>query len=251
MISYKGVFKTYGYLLVLNGVTADFEPGVVHALVGPNGSGKSTMLRMAVGLTRPDHGEVSVAGLNPAREPERVKRIVGYVPEEVSLYESLTPAETFSLVSWAYGLGRGSESRIDWIVDLFGLRGDLNRLVGELSLGTKRRLMIGLALTHDPRVLIMDEPFSGLGPEGAIIVKEILRRSAEEGRTVLFSTHILELAEAVADIVTILHRGSVVARGSPEDLRDLHEASSLEGVFMKSTKLDRRLRKILTILRGE
>lgn len=137
------------------------------------------------------------------------------------------------------------------LVKLFKLGEHMNRLAGELSHGNRRNLLLVSALLHSPKVLILDEPFSGLDPEAGRVLREIMRKYASEGKTVLFSTHVLELAEAVAEVVTILHRGSVVARGSPEDLRDLHEASSLEGVFMKSTKLDRRLRKILTILRRE
>ncbi len=248
MLSYRRVYKTYGYLSVINGVTVDFEPGVVHALLGPNGSGKSTLIRMAVGLTRPDSGRVTVAGVNPAESPEEAKRVAGYAPEEVTLYDSLTPRETLELVSWAHRLDERRADRLERLFGLFGLDEEEDRLVGELSLGAKRRLLLVCALAHDPPVLILDEPFSGLDPEGAAILREVMREEAARGKTVVFTTHVMPIAEALADVVTILHVGRVVARGRPDELREAVSASSLEEVFLRTTGIDERIRSLLRVL---
>ncbi len=248
MLRYRRVYKAYGYLSVINGVTVDFEPGVVHALLGPNGSGKSTLLKMAVGLTRPDSGTVTVAGVNPAERPEEARRVVGYAPEEIVLYESLTPWETVELVRWAHRLGGDSQDRLKGLLRLFGLEGEGDRLVGELSLGARRRLLLACALAHDPPVLVLDEPFSGLDPEGAVVLREVLREEAARGKTVVFTTHVMPIAEALADVVTILHVGRVVARGRPEELREAISASSLEEVFLRETGIDDRVRSVLRAL---
>ncbi len=248
MLSYRRVYKTYGYLSVINGVTIDFEPGVIHALLGPNGSGKSTLLRMAVGLTRPDSGRVSVAGVNPVERPEDAKRVVGYAPEEITLYDSLTPRETVELVRWAHGLGPRVETRLEKLLEVFGLTEEADRRVGELSLGARRRLLLVCALVHDPPVLVLDEPFSGLDLEGAVVLREILRKEASRGKTVVFTTHVMPLAEALGDVVIILNLGRVVARGRPEELREAVSASSLEEVLLRETGVDARVRSILRAL---
>ncbi len=252
MLSYRGVRKRYGDVVALDGVTASFEPGVIHAILGPNGSGKSTLMSMAVGVVRPDEGEVRVDGVDPSRDPVAARRLVGYVPEENVLYESLTPAELISFVGSVYEIGSDDlEERTRTLVALLKLEGEMGKLCGELSHGNRRKVSIALALLHDPEVILMDEPFSGLDPEVGRVLREIMRKAAAEGKTVVFSTHVLELAEAVADEITIVHAGRVVARGAPDELKGMRDAEDLESVFLEVTGLAGEVRDLLSMLWGE
>ncbi len=249
MLRYEGVTKRFGEVLAVNGVTVEFEPGKVHALLGPNGSGKSTLMRMALGVVVPDSGRVYVDSIDPVREPIKARRIIGYSPEEVILYESLTPAEHISLYGSIYGIEREKlVERSALLVKLFKLDEHMNKLTGELSHGNRRKLSLVLAFLHDPSLIILDEPFSGLDPEAGRVLKEFLKKFASEGRTVIFSTHILELAEAVADEVTIMHKGKVVIKGSREELRSAKEEKGLEEVFMEVTGLSSELKELLDLL---
>ncbi len=251
MLEYRNVIKRYGSVVAVDGISVEFEAGKINALLGPNGSGKSTMMKMALGVVRPDSGEVLVNGMNPIEETLEVRRIVGYSPEEIILYESLTPAELFSFLQGVYGIPRDeAEQRVRFLAKLFKMEENMNKLIGELSHGNKRKVLVASALLHNPKVLILDEPFSGLDPEVGRILKEMMRKYADEGRTVIFSTHVLEIAEAVADEVIIVYRGKLVAKGSTEELRNKVRAADLESVFMKVTGLESDLKELLETLWG-
>lgn len=234
MLSYRGVSKSFNYIAALNGVTVDFEPGMVHALLGPNGAGKSTMFRMAIGLVKPDSGAVRVEGVDPSREPILARRIVGYVPEEMIIYESLTPSETFSFLGSLYHIDKEIlVSRVERLSKSLGIWKFMDEIVGTLSYGIRRRLQIAYAMVHEPRVLVFDEPFSGLDLYSAMAVVRMLREKAEEGRTVVFSTHILQLAETTADMVTLIDKGKIVGRGTPRELYSKYSAKNLQELFLR------------------
>ncbi len=246
MLRYEGVTKRYGNVQALKGVTVEFQPGRIHALLGPNGSGKSTLMKMAIGLVKPDSGSVRVDGIDPVEDPISARKVVGYAPEEIVIYESLTPAEYLSFLGYVYGIPKEElEPRLRTLIKIFKMEEHMGKLGGELSHGNRRKLLIMSALIHDPRVLILDEPFSGLDPEIARVLKELMRKYAEEGRVVVFSTHILELAEAVADEVTIMHLGEVVAKGPMEELRGKKD---LETYFLEVTGLTSELEELLKAL---
>ncbi|HDM23415.1 ABC transporter ATP-binding protein [archaeon] len=247
-IEFRGVYKTYDGVIALEDVSLEIPSGKVCALLGPNGSGKSTLMKIALGLVKPDAGTVSVNGLDPFKEPIRVRRIVGYVPEEITLYESLTPAEYLSFVASVYGI-EDPESRALKLAELFEFTEHMYKLGGELSHGNRRKLMIISALMHDPKVLIFDEPFSGLDPTSGKVLKELLREYASRGRTVLLSTHILELAEAIADRVIVIHKGRVVAEGDVDELKKLTRRKEFEDVFFEVTGLSKDLDEMLKALK--
>jgi len=251
VISYHNVTKRYGSVIAVNDVSVEFEPGSVHALLGPNGSGKSTLMKLAIGIVQPDSGKIRLDGIDPSRDPVSARRITSYVPEKIVIYESLTPAETFSFLGSIYELDREKlEERVKLLVRLFKFERQMGKLAGELSHGNRKRLLLISALLHDPKVLIWDEPFSGLDPEAGKVLKEFMRKYALEGKTVVFSTHILELAEAVADVATIMHQGKIVARGSPEELREDLRAIDLESAFLEATGLSAELEELLKVLWG-
>ncbi len=246
MLKYKRISKHYGNVIALNDVTVDFPPGKIHALLGPNGSGKSTMIKMAIGLVKPDSGRVLVDGIDPISDPVKARMIVGYSPEEIVIYESLTPAEYISFLGYVYHIPEDVlKGRISRLIKLFKMEDHMGKLGGELSHGNRRKILIMSALIHDPRILILDEPFSGLDPEIARVLKEIMRKYVDEGRTVIFSTHILELAEAVADEITIMHKGKLVARGPIEELKG---KKGLETYFLEVTGLTSELENLLKAL---
>ncbi len=251
MLEYRNVVKRYGGVVAVDGISVKFDAGRINALLGPNGSGKSTMMKMALGVVRPDSGEVLVDGMNPISDALKVRRVVGYAPEEIILYESLTLTELFSFLREVYGIPREeAEQRIRFLAKLFKMEENMNKLIGELSHGNKRKILVASALFHNPKVLILDEPFSGLDPEVGRVLKEMMRKYANEGNTVIFSTHVLEIAEAVADEVTIVYKGKLVAKGSTDELRNKVRAADLESIFMKVTGLESDLKELLDTLWG-
>lgn len=246
MLKYENVVKSYGNVRALKGVSLELGPGKVHALLGPNGSGKSTLIKMAVGLVKPDSGKVRVFDIDPAEDPISARRIVGYMPEEPLIYESLTPAEWLSFLGYVHKIPADVlKERLNTLVKVFKMEDQMGKLGGELSLGNKRKLMLISALINDPKVIILDEPFSGLDPEIARVLKEMMKRKAEEGKIIIFSTHILEIAEAVADEMTIMHYGEVVAKGNISELKGKRD---LESYFMEVTGLSSELQELLKAL---
>ena len=251
MIRYYDVTKKYGEMVAVNRVTMSISGGEITALVGPNGSGKTTLMKMTLGLVKPTNGRIEVDGLDPIENSIEVRRITGYSPEEIIIYESLTPPEIFSFLGDVYDISRDDlESRVELYTRLFKLDDYMTKLCGELSHGNRRKVSIISALLHNPRILILDEPFSGLDPESGRILKEIMRKYSSEGKTIIFSTHILEIAEAVADRIAIIHHGKLAAEGSPEELRNSIKASDLESVFMKVTGLSDEVDQLIKSLWG-
>ncbi|MCS7103761.1 MAG: ABC transporter ATP-binding protein, partial [Candidatus Korarchaeum sp.] len=164
----------------------------------------------------------------------------------VTIYESLTPAEWFSFLGYVYSIPKEVlKGRLNSLIKAFKMEDHMGKLGGELSLGNKRKAMLISALIHEPKVLILDEPFSGLDPEVARVLKEVMRRRADEGRTVIFSTHVLELAEAIANEITIMHAGEIVAKGLIEELKGKKD---LESYFMEVTGLSSELQELLRAL---
>lgn len=214
------------------------ESGEIRGLLGPNGSGKSTTMKMILGLLKPDSGRVTVYGVDVGEKPVEVRRMIGYVPETPHLYEYLTAAEYLDFVGIAYGVeptARGA--RIQELLQALQMEGRVNEVMSGFSQGMKQKIALTAALLHRPRVLILDEPLNGLDPRSARIVKELLNRLTGDGVAVLFSTHVLEIAEAICSRVTIVDEGAVLAEGSVKDLRSTTGLpdSSLEDVFLKLT----------------
>jgi ABC-2 type transport system ATP-binding protein len=240
----EGVSKSYGapgaeVVRALNHVSFQVPAGGIVGLLGPNGAGKSTMMKTILGLLQPDAGEVFVFGRNVRSDPVAVKRIVGYVPEAPSLYEFLTGAEYLDFVADMYGLPPGVRAeRLHQFLNGLELAGHEDSLISGYSQGMKQKVALIAALAHRPRLLVLDEPLNGLDPRSARVTKDLLRNLAHhEGVGVLFSTHVLEIAQAICDRVVILHRGAVVASGTIESLRERAglAGSGLEEVFLSLT----------------
>jgi ABC-2 type transport system ATP-binding protein len=221
-IAVEGLEKTYAKdIKALDGVSFQVREGEVFGLLGPNGAGKSTTVRVLATLTQPDAGRAEVAGHDVAREPDAVRRSIGYVAQATGVDLQATGRENLTLQGHVQGLRRGDlDRRVDELLELLGLTDAADRVVSGYSGGMKRRLDIGLGLVHRPRVLFLDEPTTGLDPEARAAMWTELERLAEtESLTVLLTTHYLEEADHLANRLAIVSRGRIVAEGTPEGLK--------------------------------
>jgi ABC-2 type transport system ATP-binding protein len=237
----KGVSKSFGDVQAVRSLDLEIEAGCVYGLLGPNGSGKSTTMRMMLGLVKHDSGDIRIMGLDPRADSLAVKRIVGHVPESPRLYEYLTGLEYLDFVGDVYGLETEvKRARIHEFLDAFGLEDREDEMISGYSHGMKQKVAIIGAILHRPRLLILDEPLSGLDPKSARITKDMIHRMAEEGVTTVFSTHVLEIADAMCDKICVLYEGRKIAEGNPTELRRMAgmRDSTLEEVFLKITEVE-------------
>jgi ABC-2 type transport system ATP-binding protein len=213
--------KRYGDVQALDGVSFDVREGEVFGLLGPNGAGKSTTVRVLTTLTRPDAGRASVAGHDVVRHPNRVRRSIGYVPQESGVDREATGRENLMLQGRIQGMNGGDlRRRVAALLELVGIADAGDRVVRGYSGGMRRRLDIALGLVHRPTVLFLDEPTTGLDPEArAAMWVEVQRLAAQERLTILLTTHYLEEADQLADRLAIVSRGQVAVEGTPEALK--------------------------------
>ena len=230
--------KLYGQVLGLDDLSITVGAGEVRGLLGQNGSGKSTLLKSLLGLIRPSSGSVRVLGVDVQKSPMEVRRLVGYVPESPRLYEFLTATEYLDFVADVRGLGyEEKKERITRLIESLDLEGKQGETITGYSQGMKQKVAIMGAILHHPKILLMDEPLNGLDPKSARVVKELIHSLARDGVTTIFSTHVLEIAEAICDRLTILQNGRILAEGTAQELREKAglSHSGLEEVFLKLT----------------
>jgi ABC-2 type transport system ATP-binding protein len=233
----KALCKSFARPAVDN-LSLTIPAGELYALLGPNGAGKTTTLRMVAGLLKPDKGTIRVFGIDAVAEPLATKRVVAWLPDEPMIYDKLTPLEYLEFVAGLWAVGRGAamakaEELLRWL-DLWEHRDE--RCEG-FSRGMKQKTALAGALIHDPRLLILDEPLSGLDAAMARQVKDLLVRRVKDGGTVILTTHILEVAERLAERIGIIHHGKLLTEGTLEQLRGRSglAGSSLEDVFLELT----------------
>lgn len=216
----RGLVKRYGRVTAVDALDLDVPVGSVCGLIGPNGAGKTTTMLAIVTLLQPDGGTIEVLGHDPVSEPREVRRQVGFMPDFFGLYEGLTCAEYLDFFAAAYGL-RAAERRrqVADLLELVELSHKAASDVSALSRGMQQRLALARALAHDPQLLVLDEPASGLDPRARVEVREILRELARQQRTILVSSHILAELEELCDRVAIMDAGRVIAQGTPEEIR--------------------------------
>jgi len=221
-IEADGLVKVYpNGVKALDGLSFSVMPGTIFGLLGPNGAGKSTTVKILTTLAKQDEGGATVAGIDVAKDPDRVRRTIGVVAQGSGVDVQATGRENLRLQGHVYGMrGRALEERVEELLERFGLADAADRITRGYSGGMQRRLDIAMALIHDPQVLFLDEPTTGLDPEvRADMWSEISRLAGEEGKTVLLTTHYLEEADQLAAQLAIVDRGSVVAHGTPEELK--------------------------------
>ncbi|ABL78816.1 ABC transporter ATP-binding protein [Thermofilum pendens] len=236
----KGLEKRYGGKAAVEGLSFAVRPGEIYALLGPNGAGKTTTLKCVVGLLRPDAGDVVVCGHSVLRERREVLRCTGYVPENPVGFDYLRVSEFLDFVGALRRIPRDVLSeRAERYISMFGLEQYRDAFMGELSRGTVQKVLVVASLLHEPRVLVMDEPMSGMDPESQKTLKDELRRLAGRGAAVLLSSHMLDVVERFASRVGIISGGRLIAEGSLEDVKraaELGEDATLEDVFMRLVK---------------
>jgi ABC-2 type transport system ATP-binding protein len=238
-----GVRRTFGSVVAVDSIDLEAPSGQVTALIGPNGSGKTTLLLILAGLLRPDAGQVRVAGFDPVQDPRAVRSRLGWMPDVFGTWESLTCAEVLATMADAYRLPRaGQRERINELLSLVHLIEFADKPTQVLSRGQKQRLGLARALVHDPSVLLLDEPASGLDPRSRIELRQIVRDLAAEGRTVLVSSHVLAELDEMVDRAIIVSRGRTVSvetlngplapadRARPWRIRALDEAVLLQAL---------------------
>lgn len=226
--------RRYGALLACDNVTLEIPRGELFGLLGPNGAGKTTLFNILSTQLKPSGGQAFVGGFNVAREPKRVKQIIGIVPQEVAAYEKLTAAENLRVFADLYTVEhRIAMQRTNELLRMVSLQDRRNDLVKGFSGGMKHRLNIILGLIHDPQIIFFDEPTTGLDPIARNELWEIIRILQRAGKTIVLTTHYMQEAEALCDRVAILNQGRVVALGNPKKM-----GKSLEEIFFKCTTID-------------
>ena len=232
--------------LVLSGLSKRFDRPVVtdldltiragefYALLGPNGAGKTTILRMVAGLLQPDAGDVAIFGVDARRDPIAAKRVTAWVSDEPMVYDRLTPLEYLAFVAGLWQIEAGTaQARANELVDWLGLRPHANELCGGFSKGMLQKMALAGALVHDPRLIILDEPLTGLDAGSARQVKDVLLGKVRQGVTVIMTTHILEVAERMAERIGVINQGRLIAEGTLAELRSrIGRESSLEDIFL-------------------
>jgi ABC-2 type transport system ATP-binding protein len=220
-IEVKSLTKRFGGFTAVDAVSFDVDRGCIFGFLGANGAGKSTTIRMLCGLLDPTSGTAIVAGHDIRREPEGVKRAIGYMSQKFSLYEDLTVAENIRFFGGAYGLAKKAvDARLPWVLEMSGLRGRERSLTRTFSAGWKQRLALGCAVLHEPRIVFLDEPTGGVDPASRRRFWELINDLSERGITVFVTTHYLDEAEYCNDI-RLIHAGRIVAGGSPRELKTL------------------------------
>jgi ABC-2 type transport system ATP-binding protein len=224
--------KFFSGVAAVKDVSFGVHPGQILGYLGPNGSGKTTTVNLLLGLLEPTEGSVLFHGRDIQEDLVGYRRHVGYVPEEPNLYSYLSGREYLELVGRLRGLtGPLLAKKIPTLLELFGLAQDMDKDIGSYSKGMKQKVLISAALLHDPELLIFDEPLSGLDATTALVFRSLVRTLADRGKTILYSSHALEVVEKLCSKVIVLYHGHVVAHDSVSRLRDLMARDSLEGVF--------------------
>jgi ABC-2 type transport system ATP-binding protein len=232
MLELRGVTKRYTGIPVVSDVTFTAAAGEVTGYLGPNGSGKSTTLKMITGLIEPSEGEILFNGVPIMRNRIAHKQRLGYVPEEPHLYPHLTGAEYLEMVGQLRGIpDKEVAQKTAGFLRLLGLTSDRDVPISSYSKGMRQKILLAAALLHNPDLVLLDEPFSGLDVNSALVLRGLIRELAARGKVVLFSSHELDTVERVSSRIVILHKGRVVANDSIEQLRALMSLPTLEGIF--------------------
>jgi len=248
----KDLQKFFGDVKAVNKISFDVRPGEIFGLLGPNGAGKTTTIKLLLGLFEPLAGEMRIFGLNPERDGIEIKRRLGYVAEEPLIFKSLTPRDLFKFLASIRGMNEkiASKRGYEYLQSLEALQ-YYDKLIATLSKGNKQKIQIIAAIIHESDLLILDEPLAGLDAKSVKVFKEVIKMHTQNGGGVLFSTHIMEIAEELCDRIAILNKGKIVGIGTIEELREQANklGAGLEDIFLRLTEQDASVEEILKKLR--
>ena len=240
MIELKGVSKSYnkGAVKAVDNLDLSVKPGEIFGFLGPNGAGKTTTIKMMVGLLKQDSGTIKINGYDIDNDPIKLKKSISYVPDNPELYEKLSGYEYLNFLADVYGVSaKARKEGMSRFLDLFELSKAAGDLIQSYSHGMRQKIVLIGALLHEPDVFILDEPLVGLDPKSAHNLKEFMREHCDQGKTVFFSTHVLEVAEKLCDRIGIIRRGELVACGTMAELKvQAQNTGSLENIFLELTE---------------
>ena len=233
----RGLRKQFGSFVAVNDLDLQVRPGEFYALLGPNGAGKTTTLRMVAWLMPADTGSISIFGVDARQDQIAAKSITAWLPDEPMLYDKLDPLEYLEFVAGLWGVEPDTaQARARELLEVLDLWSHRHERCEGFSRGMKQKVALAGALIHDPHLLMLDEPLTGLDAAVARQVKDLLVARVKLGRTVILTTHILEVAERLADRIGIIHRGRLIAEGTFTELRANHHDASLEDVFLETIR---------------
>lgn len=231
MLDIKNLTKTYGDKKAVDNLTLHIAPGEICGFIGHNGAGKTTTLKSVAGILQFDEGEITIGGRSVKTEPLECKRQIAYIPDNPDIYEFMTGIQYLNFITDIFGINEMKrKERIEKYAQLFELTDDLTAAVASYSHGMKQKLAVISAWIHNPKLIIMDEPFVGLDPKAAHLLKEMMKEACSEGSAIFFSTHVLEVAEKLCDKVAVIKGGRLIRSGSMEEVKG---DDSLEAVFLE------------------
>lgn len=239
-ISITDLYMNYGSKQVLNGINIEIPKGQIIGYIGPNGAGKSTTVKILLGLINTYKGVVKVLGQDISDGNIDYKRKIGYVPETAEIFDNLTAREYITFLGELYGMSYEEvDSKAQKLLDIFGIKEVYDSRITSYSKGMKQKVLIISSLIHNPEILFFDEPLSGLDANSVMIFKEIMSSLANQGKTIFYSSHIMEVVEKVSDRIILINSGSVVADGTFDQLKEQSREGSLEGIFNQLTGFDK------------
>lgn len=240
MLKLEGLTKSYnkGEIKAVDNISLEVRPGEIFGFLGPNGAGKTTTIKMIVGLLKPDMGTIVLDGLNVWEEPFKAKQRISYVPDNPEIYDRLSGIEYLNFIGDMYGIPTDERIRkIDQYSGIFNIENALGDIISSYSHGMKQKLVLTAGLMSKPELFILDEPMVGLDPKSSYNLKKIMREMCDEGKSVFFSTHVMEVAEKLCDRIAIINKGKIIAMGTMEELRtSAKEKESLENIFLELTE---------------
>ncbi len=231
MLEIKNLTKTFGDKTAVDHLSLKIEPGEIYGFIGHNGAGKTTTLKSVAGILQFDEGEIKIGGISVKEDPIACKKMLAYIPDNPDIYEFMTGIKYLNFIADIFGVGAEErQERIKKYADLFELTKDLAEPISSYSHGMKQKLAVISAWLHEPKLIIMDEPFVGLDPKASHILKEMMREFCDKGNAIFFSTHVLEVAQKLCDKVAIIKNGKLIRSGTMEEVRG---DDSLEEVFLE------------------
>ncbi|MBB6499139.1 ABC transporter ATP-binding protein [Pedobacter cryoconitis] len=235
LIQIRNLSKSYGSKLVLKNISLDILPGQVIGYIGPNGAGKSTTVKILTGLIPDFEGEVIIDGMSMADNPQEIKKLIGYVPENAEIYDVLTPMEYLDFIGKLYGMEEAMlQDRAKKLLAAFGLAANKDDRMDTFSKGMKQKVLLISGIIHNPKIIILDEPLSGLDANAVIMIKELILRLSKEGKTIFYCSHMMDVVEKVSDRILLINKGEIIADGTFESLKQNH-SDTLERIFSKLT----------------
>ena len=231
MLKIEHLTKTFGDKAAVDDLSLHIAPGEIYGFIGHNGAGKSTTLKSAAGIQQYDNGEITIGGISLKADPLGCKRIMAYIPDNPDLYDFMTGTQYLNFVGDIFGVStQKRKEKIEKYAEVFGLTADLDQSVSSYSHGMKQKLAVISAWMHEPKLILMDEPFVGLDPKASHLLKEMMREHCDGGGAIFFSTHVLDVAEKLCDKIAIIKEGKLIRSGTMEEVKG---EESLEETFLE------------------